>query len=92
MQLRDLQTSDGGLRGRAGVSWICMPGLAQCALGWVATGAHEAAQRARAWLERHQLPNGGFLGSVGRGASYFPEAAISWGAKFFLDLAQAVVL
>jgi hypothetical protein len=37
------------------------------------------------WLDEHQMPSGGFLGSYGPKATYFPNAEISWAAKFYLD-------
>lgn len=44
------------------------------------------------WLEAHQRPSGGFLGSVGRGASYFPDAEPAWGVKLYLDAHRLRVL
>lgn len=83
--LSQQQTADGAVPGRSGVRWVCTPGLAQLAICWYKMGQWEPADRAMAWLEKHQRPSGGFLGSYGPGAAYFPEVEPSWAAKFFLD-------
>jgi len=84
-ELRKSQANDGGVRGMPGVSWVCTPGLAQLAVCWYKTGQREPADSAVNWLERHQTQSGGFRGSYGEDASYFPAVEISWAAKFYLD-------
>ena len=84
-QLAKKQSRDGAVSGKSGVSWICEPGLAQLAICWYKTGRWEAADKAMMWLDAHQRQNGGFLGSHGLGASYFPNVELSWAAKFYLD-------
>jgi malonyl-CoA O-methyltransferase len=79
------QRPDGAVRGVGGARWVCSPGLAQLAICWYKTGHRKAADRALAWLERHQRLSGGFLGSYGRGAAYFQDVELSWAAKFFLE-------
>jgi len=86
--LREAQAADGAVRAQGGVRWVCTPGLAQLAVCWYKTGRPEAAGRALSWLERRQEPSGGFAGSYGRGASYFPDVEISWAAKYYLDAAR----
>lgn len=83
--LREQQAADGSVRAREGVEWVCIPGLAQLAVCWYKVGQWEPADRAMVWLEAHQQPSGGFLGSYGQGASYFPEVELSWAVKFYLD-------
>lgn len=83
--LRGRQAADGSVAGRGGVTWVCTPGLAQLALCWYKTGERDPADRAMDWLEEHQQPSGGFMGSYGPGASYFPNVEIPWAAKFYLD-------
>ena len=83
--LRRLQGEDGSVRGKGGVSWVCTPGLAQLAVCWYKIGDRGAADRAMSWLERHQMPSGGFLGSYGAEATYFPDVEIPWAVKFYLD-------
>ena len=83
--LQAQQAPDGSVRASAGARWVCAPGLAQLAICWYKIGQWEPADRAMAWLEAHQEPSGGFLGGYGPGATYFPEAELSWAAKFYLD-------
>jgi malonyl-CoA O-methyltransferase len=84
-ELRSLQAADGSVRGQGGVAWVCSPGLAQIAICWYKTGQWEPADKAVAWLEAHQRPSGGFLGSYGPGAAYLGDAELSWAAKYYLD-------
>ena len=84
-RLRKEQQPDGSVPGVGGASWVCTPGLAQLAVCWYKTGQWSAADRALEWLEAHQEPSGGFLGSYGERAWYFPDAEIPWAAKFYLD-------
>jgi malonyl-CoA O-methyltransferase len=79
------QQPDGSVRGVEGARWVCAPGLAQLAICWYKTGHAEPADRALAWLEGRQRSSGGFRGSYGRGATYFPDDELSWAAKFYLD-------
>jgi malonyl-CoA O-methyltransferase len=79
------QRRNGEVPGRADAGWVCTVGLAQLAVVWYRLHLDDAGDRAVAALERRQRPSGGFLGSHGRGASYFPREEISWGVKFFLD-------
>lgn len=83
--LRNLQSKDGAVRGKSSVKWVCSPGLAQLAICWYRIGQWEPADKALAWLEAHQRPSGGFLGSYGRKAAYFQNAELSWTTKFYLD-------
>ena len=83
--LREQQAEDGSVRAKEGVEWVCAPGLAQLAVCWYKVGQWEPADKAMAWLEAHQRPSGGFFGSYGRGASYFPSVEIPWAVKFYLD-------
>lgn len=84
-RMASFQRSDGGVRGVGRRRWVCSPGLAQLAICWYKTGAHEPADRAMAWLERRQSSAGGFRGSYGLGAAYFPRLELSWAVKFYLD-------
>jgi ubiquinone/menaquinone biosynthesis C-methylase UbiE len=83
--LEEAQAEDGSVRGKGGARWVCTPGLAQIAICWYRIGRPEAADRALDWLERHQEKSGGFRGSLGRGASYFPDVEPAWAVKFYLD-------
>ena len=79
------QAANGSVRARDGASWVCTPGLAQLAVCWYKLGQNQPADRALDWLRQHQRPTGGFLGSVGPAADYFPRTELSWAAKYFLD-------
>jgi malonyl-CoA O-methyltransferase len=79
------QRRNGEVPGRPDVAWVCTVGLAQLAIVWYRLHMDDAADRAVAALERRQRASGGFRGSHGRGASYFPREEISWAAKYFLD-------
>ena len=84
-ELASVQTAAGSVRARDGASWVCTPGLAQLAVCWYKLGQNQPADGALHWLERQQRPSGGFLGSAGAGADYFPRAELSWAVKYFLD-------
>jgi malonyl-CoA O-methyltransferase len=84
-KLESLQHSDGSVRGIGGVRWVCTPGLLQIAICWYKTGRHDAADRAIKWVESRQQKSGGFLGSHGRNAWYFPRNELSWASKYYLD-------
>lgn len=86
-KLREEQADDGSVRGMQSVSWVCTPGLAQLAVCWYKIGRREPADKALKWLEAHQTQSGGFRGSYGEDASYFPDVEISWAVKFYLDAA-----
>jgi malonyl-CoA O-methyltransferase len=86
-RLREGQAQDGSVRGKQGVSWVCTPGLAQLAVCWYKIGQPDPADLALGWLEDRQTPSGGFRGSYGVDASYFPDVEIPWAAKFYLDAA-----
>lgn len=83
--LRKRQAPDGSVCGEEGVPWVCTPGLAQLAVCWYKIGEAAPADRAVAWLDAHQELSGGFRGSYGLGARYFPETELPWAAKFYLD-------
>ena len=86
-RLRMEQADDGSVRGMQGVSWVCTPGLAQLAVCWYKIGQREPADKALRWLEANQTRSGGFRGSYGENASYFPDVEIPWAVKFYLDAA-----
>ncbi len=91
-KIRAQQKADGSLRGMDGVRWICSPGLAQMAICWYKVGLWDSADKALEWLEVHQKSSGGFLGSYGPRAAYFPDVELSWVAKFYLDAHRLRVL
>jgi malonyl-CoA O-methyltransferase len=84
-QVIAVQNSDGAIPAYPGVEWVCSTGMAQLAVAWYKLGDLDAADRAVAYLESIQNPSGGFYGSYGENARYFPREEISWAVKFFLD-------
>jgi malonyl-CoA O-methyltransferase len=80
-----IQKKNGAIPAYPGVNWVCSTGMAQLAIAWYKLGDREPASKAMAYLEKLQNPSGGFYGSYGKGAVYFPRAEISWAVKFFLD-------
>jgi len=84
-EVESVQNLDGSVPAQPNVNWVCSTGLAQYAVTWYKLGQRELAERALGYLCRIQNPSGGFYGSTGRGASYFPNEEISWAGKFFLD-------
>lgn len=80
-----LQRRDGSIPAYPGVRWTCSTGVAQYAVIWYKLGHDPPAQRAFSFLRNVQHPSGGFFGSYGRGANYFPDREISWAVKYYLD-------
>lgn len=84
-KLESLQRPDGSVRGIGGVRWVCVPGLLQLAICWYKTNRHLAADQALKWAEAHQRESGGFRGSHGLRAWYFPANEPAWAVKYYLD-------
>ena len=82
------QQPTGAVPGYSNVNWICSAGLAQLAKIWYRLGETERADAATKFLGVLQNPSGGFFGSYGVGADYFPAEEISWACKYAIDAAQ----
>ena len=82
------QQPNGAVPAYSDVPWICSTGLAQLAGVWFRLGQVERAEAALSFLEPLQNPSGGFFGSYGVGASYFPAEEISWAVKYAIDAWQ----
>lgn len=80
-----LQRADGAVPALANASWISTSGVAHLAAAWYRLGEARRADRCLEWLRRQQLASGGFHGSCGRGACYFPARETMLTAKHFLD-------
>lgn len=80
-----LQKIDGSVPAYKNVNWVCSTGIAQFAVIWYKLGMKEYADKAINYLNKIQNKTGGFYGSYGHGANYFPDAEISWAVKYFLD-------
>jgi malonyl-CoA O-methyltransferase len=84
-QVVKIQRRDGSIPAYPGANWVCSTGIAQLAVALYRLGYRNPADRAMTYLEKIQNNTGGFYGSFGRGAIYFPQEEISWATKFFLD-------
>lgn len=82
------QQTNGVVPGYSDVAWVCSPGLAQLALVWYRLGETDRAEAAMKALSKLQNPSGGFFGSYGAGAAYFPDAEISWAVKYAIEASQ----
>jgi len=80
-----LQKKDGGIPAFPNVRWTCSTGTAQFAIIGYKLGMYEQADNSISYLCKIQNSSGGFYGSYGYGAKYFPKAEISWANKFFID-------
>jgi len=79
------QRPDGSVPGYFDVPWICSTALAQLAKAWYAIGETDRADRALAFMSELQNASGGFFGSYGVRANYFPSTEIAWAAKYYVD-------
>jgi len=80
------QRSNGSIAAYPHVRWVCSVGLAQLGIIAHKLQMKEESQKALSCLIKYQNKSGGFCGSYGLGARYFPKEEISWASKFFLDL------
>lgn len=85
------QLADGALPTDRAHAWVSSAGLAHFAALWFRAGRKEAGDRAMACLTERQREDGGWTGSWGRGAAYFPRSCSAWTAKYFLDTALGQV-
>ena len=83
--IKNLQKKDGSIPAYKDSLWVCIPGLAQLAIVFYKLGMTNEGDKALQYLKKVQNITGGFLGSIGLGADYFPFEEISWAVKFFLD-------
>ena len=79
------QSDNGAVPAYHDAAWVCAPGQFQAAICFEKTGDRERARRAVAFMNGFVNGSGGFFGSFGVGAEYFPNEEISWTAKFQLD-------
>ena len=86
--------SSGAVPATADEGWISVPGLAHLARAWYAQGEAQPkdyADRALAWLRRHQRPDGSLPGSHGPGACYHAGVPFGPSVTQFLLASQAQV-
>lgn len=86
--LFNLQKNDGAFPAFKNSQWSCSVGTAQFAIIGYKLGLNSRSELALKWLINNQNKSGGFYGSYGFGANYFPHEEISWANKFFLDAIQ----
>jgi malonyl-CoA O-methyltransferase len=79
------QKKDGSIPAFPNVKWICSTGTAQFAIIGYKLGMNREADKAVNYLCKKQNSSGGFYGSYGHSAKYFPNEEISWANKFFID-------
>jgi malonyl-CoA O-methyltransferase len=82
------QQANGAVAAYSDVSWVCTTGIAQLAQVWYRLGETLRAERALAFLATLQNPSGGFFGSYGVGAAYFPTEEPAWGVKYAIEAEQ----
>ncbi|MCC6764888.1 MAG: methyltransferase domain-containing protein [Deltaproteobacteria bacterium] len=82
------QQENGAIPAYSDVPWVCATGIAQLAQVWFRLGEPARAERALAFLAALQNPGGGFFGSYGVGAAYFPDQEPSWGVKYAIEAEQ----
>ncbi len=79
------QAKNGSVPAYSHVNFVCSTGLFQYAICWYKLGELEKANNAFEYALNLQNPSGGWYGSYGKKANYFPDAEISWAVKYFLD-------
>lgn len=79
------QRADGAVPAYSSSAFVCSTGLFQYAACWYKLGDLEKGNKALEYACGLQNETGGWYGSYGRKASYFPKAEISWAVKYFLD-------
>lgn len=82
------QQANGAVPGYSDVNWVCSTGLAQLAKVWYQLGEGKRADKALEFLRLLQNSSGGFLGSYGVHANYFPSEEISWAVKYTIEAMQ----
>ena len=82
------QRKDGFIPAYSHTNYTCSTGLFQYAVCWAKLGGEENLKKAdKAFYYALALQNdsGGWFGSYGKKALYFPNGEISWAVKYFLD-------
>lgn len=79
------QQENGAIPAYSDVPWVCATGIAQLAGVWFRLGETARAEHALAFLAALQNQSGGFFGSYGVGAAYFPDQEPSWGVKYAIE-------
>jgi len=80
-----LQNEDGSVPAYINEKFVCSTGLFQYAICWYKLGELNKGNKAFEYAKKLQNDSGGWYGSYGENANYFPQIEISWAVKFFLD-------
>lgn len=84
-EIAKFQNENGAIPAYSHVKFVCSTGLFQYALCWYKLGINDKANKAFHYALSLQNLSGGWYGSYGFDANYFPESEISWATKYFLD-------
>lgn len=79
------QRFDGSVPAYSNVNFVCSTGLFQYAICWYKLGEKDRADKAFDYACSLQNKTGGWFGSYGADANYFPQGEISWAVKYFFD-------
>jgi malonyl-CoA O-methyltransferase len=79
------QHKNGSVPAYCDAKFVCSTGLFQYAICWYKINDLERGNRAFEYAVKLQNETGGWYGSYGRKANYFPNEEISWAVKYFLD-------
>lgn len=82
------QQTSGAVTAYWDVPWVCSTGLAQLAIVWYLLDDVPRADKALAFVAQLQNASGGFYGSYGVGATYFPAEEIAWAVKYAIEAEQ----
>ena len=85
------QRRDGSIPIDGSHRWTSSAGLAHLTALWFRAGMQPIASKGLECLIARQADDGGWPGSWGRGAAFFPHSNSNWTIKYFLDAAAAQV-
>jgi malonyl-CoA O-methyltransferase len=80
-----LRNEDGAVPAYADTKFVCSTGLFQYAICYYKLGEYVKGNKAFEYMKNLQNESGGWYGSYGENADYFPQIEISWAVKYFLD-------
>ena len=84
-EIEKYQNKNGSVPAYPDVRWICSTGLFQYAVCWYKLNDLQKGNKVFAYACKLQNKSGGWYGSYGKKAEYFPNEEISWSVKYFLD-------
>jgi malonyl-CoA O-methyltransferase len=79
------QKRNGSIPAYSDVNFVCSTGLFQYATCWYKLNNLEKGNKTFEYTCKLQNKTGGWYGSYGWKANYFPNEEISWAVKYFLD-------